>query len=214
VHATRATVDLLGILLPDSGHRQEEEAAYHNKHGTSKHTPALPLHTAEDGRRAAQRVRGAAYGEVVKLAPTLSTSFARAGHSLGSAIVRFALEQSGRLPRLPMFIDSPMAIDATEVYCAHPEDFDGEMRDLVVNRRCPLHRVDFQLARTADESKAINMRAHVEVVYGLSAHADSDGLMRWRRTSTRPPKRVFVVHGDPGPAAALAGRVPTSSVGT
>jgi len=41
VYATRATADLLKILLPDSGHLQEEEAAYHNKRGTSKHKPAL-----------------------------------------------------------------------------------------------------------------------------------------------------------------------------
>ena len=53
----------------------------------------------------------------------------------------------------------------------------------------------------------IPVRAHVETVHGLSAHADADGLMRWLRTARRPPKRVFVVHGDPGPALALATRI-------
>jgi metallo-beta-lactamase family protein len=56
VTATRGTADLARIMLPDSGHLQEEEAAYHNTHGTSKHTPALPLYTAEEGARAAEIV--------------------------------------------------------------------------------------------------------------------------------------------------------------
>ena len=51
------------------------------------------------------------------------------------------------------------------------------------------------------------MRARVETVHGLSAHADAAGLMRWLRTASRPPKRAFVVHGDPGPARALATRI-------
>jgi metallo-beta-lactamase family protein len=53
----------------------------------------------------------------------------------------------------------------------------------------------------------IPARARIETIRGLSAHADSDGLMRWLQTAARPPKRVFVVHGDPAPAAALATRI-------
>jgi metallo-beta-lactamase family protein len=53
----------------------------------------------------------------------------------------------------------------------------------------------------------VRVRAHVEAVHGLSAHADADGLLRWLRTATRPPKRVCIVHGDPDPAQAFAARV-------
>ncbi len=366
VYATRATADLLKILLPDSGHLQEEEAAYHNRHATSKHKPALPLYTAEEGLKAAERVAGVGYGEPLELSSGIQVLFRRAGHVLGSAIVTVeigngagrrrlvfsgdlgrygapilpdptplgeadgvivestygdrrhdpepipaqlervirqaitrsgativpafaigrtqelmyhlsALEKAGRIPRLPAYVDSPMAIEATEIYCAHPEDFDGDMRAMVMDRNCPLHCGDFRLARTPEESKAINairgpvliiaasgmatggrvlhhlrlrlpdprttvllvgyqaagtrgrglqdgakslkmfgaevpVRAHVETMHGLSAHADSEGLMRWLRTAARPPKRVFVVHGDPAPAQALAARV-TSELG-
>lgn len=361
VYATRATADLVKVLLPDSGHLQEEEAAYHNKRGTSKHKPALPLYTAQEGLRAAKRIVGVGYGELVELPSGVRVLFRRAGHILGSAIVTVeigngagrrrlvfsgdlgrygapilpdptplgeadyiavestygdrrhdpepvpsqlervikeavrrggaiivpafaigrtqelmyhlsALEKAGRLPRLPAYVDSPMAIEATEIYCAHPEDFDGDMRDMVMNRNCPLHCGDFRLARTPEESKAINgirgpvliiaasgmatggrvlhhlrlrlpdprttvllvgyqapgtrgrllqdgskslkmfgevvpVQARVELIHGLSAHADSEGLLRWLGTAPRPPKRVFIVHGDPGPAEALAARV-------
>src|SRR5262249_20321991 len=53
----------------------------------------------------------------------------------------------------------------------------------------------------------IPVRAHIEVIHGLSAHADANGLLRWLRTATGRPRRAFVVHGDPGPAETLAGRI-------
>jgi metallo-beta-lactamase family protein len=53
----------------------------------------------------------------------------------------------------------------------------------------------------------VPVRAQVATIQGLSAHADQDGLLRWLRTATRRPRRLFVVHGEPGPAAALADRV-------
>lgn len=359
--ASRATTDLLKILLPDSGHLQEEEAAYHNRHGTSKHRPALPLYTAAEGAAAAARVEGVGYGEPVPVAPELTVSFRRAGHILGSAMLTIevgsatarrrvifsgdvgrygapilpvpapigeppdyvvvestygdrrhdpdpvphlarviregaarggaiiipafavgrtqelmhhlaGLERTGAVPRLPAYVDSPMAVSAVQIYCDHPEDFDGDMRAMVMDRNCPLQCADFRLARTPEESKAINdepgqvlivspsgmvtggrvlhhlrrrlpdphttvllvgyqaagtrgrslqdgarfvrifgtdvpVRARVETVSGLSAHADAEGLLRWLRTAPAPPRAAFVVHGEPGPATALAERV-------
>lgn len=84
VLATRATADLLKLFLPDSGHLQEEEAAYHNKRGTSKHRPALPLYTEEEGRAAAELVEGADYREPRALASGIAVTFRRAGHIFGS----------------------------------------------------------------------------------------------------------------------------------
>ena len=48
IYATPATIDLCGIILPDSGHLQEEDAAFHNKMKSSKHNPALPLYTMQE----------------------------------------------------------------------------------------------------------------------------------------------------------------------
>jgi metallo-beta-lactamase family protein len=48
IHCTPATYELCKLLLPDSGHLQEEDAEYANRHGFSKHKPALPLYTQED----------------------------------------------------------------------------------------------------------------------------------------------------------------------
>lgn len=75
------TADLLKILLPDSGHLQEEEAAYHNKRGTTKHTPALPLYTTEEGLAAAERVEGVDYRVPLPLAERRPSLLSRSSWS-------------------------------------------------------------------------------------------------------------------------------------
>ena len=57
IYATPSTIDLCGIMLPDSGHLQEEDAAFYNKIKKSKHTPALPLYTLEEAERCMQYFR-------------------------------------------------------------------------------------------------------------------------------------------------------------
>ena len=52
----------------------------------------------------------------------------------------------------------------------------------------------------------VPVRARVVTIHGLSAHADRAGLLRWLGTARRAPRGLFVVHGEPGPAAALAER--------
>jgi metallo-beta-lactamase family protein len=361
VTATRGTDDLARILLPDSGHLQEEEAAYHNRRGTSKHTPALPLYTAEEGAQAADKFQGVDYGKPTRLLPAIQATFRRAGHILGSSSIHLelqagapprrmvfsgdigryaapilldpepigeadyvfvestygdrlhdttpipdqlervvrtavdrggalvvpafavgrtqeliyhlrALEDAGRIPKMPTFVDSPMAIEATGLYCAHPEDLDPDTAKPVIEGTCPLHTSRFKLTRSVEDSRKINdvrgtaiiiaasgmatggrilhhlrrrlpdpkttvllvgfqapgtrgrliqdgartirifgeevpVKAHVEVIHGLSAHSDANGLLRWLRTATGKPRHVYVVHGELGPADTLAGRI-------
>lgn len=86
VYVTRGTRDLLGVLLPDAGHLQEEDAAYANRKGFSKHKPALPLYTKEDATHALTRLRAFGWEETVDVGE-LSLRFSRAGHILGAAHV-------------------------------------------------------------------------------------------------------------------------------
>src|SRR5512141_1119410 len=99
VHCTAATRDLCGLLLPDSGRLQEEEARYANKKGYSKHAPdARPLYTEADALAALRRLRTAPYGERHEVAPGVALRFHRAGHILGSAAVELELAGSGDAP--------------------------------------------------------------------------------------------------------------------
>src|SRR6266852_2815689 len=95
IYTTPATIDLCGIILPDSGHLQEEDAAFHNKHKTSKHDPALPLYTAAEAQACQQYFKPVNIGDVVQVAPGLSFQFVRAAHILGSAMAEISVNVNG-----------------------------------------------------------------------------------------------------------------------
>jgi metallo-beta-lactamase family protein len=100
IYATPPTIDLCGILLPDSGHLQEEDAAFYNKHKKSKHDPALPLYTLEEAEESLQYFRPVQYGEAQPLCPEISFRFVRAGHILGSSMAEITLQTNGKSRRL------------------------------------------------------------------------------------------------------------------
>lgn len=90
-HATAGTTQLAGIVLPDSGHLQEEEAEYANRKGFSKHHPALPLYTEQDARRSLRRFHSHPFDTEIEIAPGVHLTFHRAGHILGSATATIRL---------------------------------------------------------------------------------------------------------------------------
>ncbi|TNF61157.1 MAG: MBL fold metallo-hydrolase [Burkholderiales bacterium] len=94
VWSTPATRDLAKIMLPDSGHIQEEDAAFANRHGFSKHKPALPLYTEEDALRSLRQFRTVPMGQAFEPVRGWQARFSGAGHILGAASL--LLEVGGR----------------------------------------------------------------------------------------------------------------------
>ena len=86
IYCTDATRDLAEILLPDAARLQEEDAAYANRKGFSKHHPALPLFDEQDAKRALARMHPVRFGQEVDLG-NLTARFHQAGHILGSAFI-------------------------------------------------------------------------------------------------------------------------------
>lgn len=78
VLATRATCELLGVMLPDSGHLQEKEA---------EREGGAPLYTVAQAQQALRRLQAVDYDEEVRPHPTVRVRFRDAGHILGSAIL-------------------------------------------------------------------------------------------------------------------------------
>jgi metallo-beta-lactamase family protein len=357
VHCTGATADLLRVLLLDSAHLQEEEADSANRHGYSKHDPALPLYTTEDVERALGLVERHAAGRPFCVVDGVRAELRHAGHILGSALVTLeigkeqalvrlgfsgdlgrwdrpilrdpeklsevdvllvestygdrvhgvdpdaelaavvcaaagrggalivpafavgrsqellwrlrALEEARRIPQLPIFLDSPMAIDVTDIYARHAEEHDAETRAMFDAKHSPFACRQLTLVRTVAQSKALNertgpmiiiagsgmatggrvlhhlearlpderstvllvgyqaagtrgrslqegartlrmhgrdvsVRARVATLDGLSAHADRNEILRWLASFSRPPRRTFVVHGEPHAAESLS----------
>jgi metallo-beta-lactamase family protein len=182
------------------------------------------------------------------------------------------LEEAGAIPVLDVFVDSPMAIDATAITLAHLDELDEETAALVASGIEPLHPQRLHIVRDAAQSRALNpiigpgiilsasgmctggrikhhlrvrlpdarntvcfvgfqaagtrgralqegaanvhifgervdVRAAIERVEGFSAHADQAQLLAWLGGFARPPKAVFVTHGEPRGSEALAAAV-------
>lgn len=287
VHCTPATADLCGILLPDSGYLQEEEAARANRYGYTKHRPALPLYTREDAGRSLDHLRTVELGRDVETAGGLRFRFGRAGHILGSATVlvtgprtiafsgdlgrprdpllkppepiraadylvlestygdrvhrredpgdtladvvnrtvarggvviipSFAvgraqsvlyhlalLRARGRIPRVPVYVDSPMAVDATRIFRTHADEHRLTTPQVVAMRQIAT------IANTPDESKAIDRDDDPKIIISASGMA-TGGRVLFHLARFAPDARntvLFVGYQAAGTrgAAMLAG---------
>jgi len=97
VHCTAGTADLCQLVLPDAGRIQEEDARQANRHGYSKHHPALPLYTESDAQAALRLLRSREYRKPVEVAPGITVEFVPAGHLLGSSYVLARLDGAGTI---------------------------------------------------------------------------------------------------------------------
>ena len=91
VYATPGTRDLCEILLSDSGHLQERDAEFANRHGYSKHRPAKPLYTQKDAEISLASFKRVPFEKSTNLGEGVSVRFLPAGHILGAAIVQITV---------------------------------------------------------------------------------------------------------------------------
>ena len=95
VFTSRATGDLMKILLPDSARIQEEGARYRNRKGLSRHKPALPLYEEEDADRTLELLHQVPNdGNPVDICDGIKASFNVAGHILGASLVLVEMENA------------------------------------------------------------------------------------------------------------------------
>jgi metallo-beta-lactamase family protein len=255
IYATKATVDLCSIMLPDSGHIQEMDAKFVNKKNVKlSRDPVTPLYTADDATKCLKNFVPVSYGEIIQIHPRVEVRFRDAGHILGSSFIEmwvdegfrktkivfsgdlgpkdqviindpeileeadvlliestygdrlhkkkeetydefkniildahnkkgniiipaFAVERtqeiiytlsrlikSGEIPEIPVYIDSPLAISATEIFKKNRDCFDQEMQRLILSGDSPLDFPSLHYTRTTDESKWLNTEAKGAII--------------------------------------------------
>lgn len=96
IHATRPTVDLCGVMLPDSAHIQAVEVLHLNRRRARWQAEAVtPIYEAADVERTMDQMLGHDYGDWVTVLPGVRARFWNAGHMLGSASVELELTVAG-----------------------------------------------------------------------------------------------------------------------
>ena len=91
IYCTDGTRRLAQIVLPDSGYLQEEEAEFANRHGSSKHDPALPLYTQADAMACLDQFETVPFDSPHQVLSTVEATWQRAGHILGAASIGLRL---------------------------------------------------------------------------------------------------------------------------
>lgn len=145
IYATPPTIDLCGVILPDSGHLQEEDAAFYNKHKKSKHTPALPLYTLEEAQDCLRYFKPVEFEQTQQLCPEISFRFVHAAHILGSGMAEINVNINGAIRRLLFTGDIGRVRDhkISPGKVVHSGPAEGECADVLVmestygNRRHP-----------------------------------------------------------------------------
>lgn len=100
IYCTRATYDLSQLMLMDAAKIQEEDAAYANRKGFSKHKPALPLYTSDDAAGALGFMEPVDYGTWLEPADGVRARFLNIGHILGASMIEVHLETGDRELRI------------------------------------------------------------------------------------------------------------------
>jgi len=101
VYATRETCNLCNIMLADSAHIQESDAAYQTKKNARKNLPAVePLYTLADVNELLEHFRPCGYHEAIRVDDGLVVSFSDCGHLMGSAAISLWLTEDGETRKI------------------------------------------------------------------------------------------------------------------
>jgi metallo-beta-lactamase family protein len=93
IHCTPATLDLVELMLMDAAHIQEEDAAFANRKGFSKHHPAEPLYTTHDAMQSLKLLKPSSFNHWTRLSSRLKFRLVNSGHILGAAFAEFRIAE-------------------------------------------------------------------------------------------------------------------------
>ena len=301
VITTKATRDLCSIMLPDSGHIQEQEIEWRNrKRKREGKEPLPPLYTAQDGIDTMEIFKPVNYDEIIEIDPNIYVRFNDAGHMLGSAIIEIWVKEDGKetkavftgdlgnndipllssptmietadylvmestyggrlhmrnddkanlflnivsetldkggtvvipsfavgrtqeilyelnnlkdtqegedfkkkyatLMKAPVYVDSPLAISATEIFKENANLFDEETQAVIESGDNPLEFPGLQFTRTADESKALNEKNESSIIISASGMCEVGRIKHHLKHHLWDPNStiLFVGYQAPG----------------
>ncbi len=108
------------------------------------------------------------------------------------------LMHAGRIPRMPVFIDSPLAINATEIYRMHPDCMDCDVVKFTREVGSILDAANCTLVETADESKALNNIKTPCVIISASGMCESGRILHHLKNNVTSPKNTVLIVGFQG----------------
>ena len=301
IYAHKATCDLCGIMLPDSGHIQEMESEWKNKKRLRKGEKIIPpLYTAEDAIKCLEIFSAVKYDEIIQVDTNIFVRFNDAGHMLGSSIIEVWANEDGKetkavftgdlgnndipllssptmlescdylimestygsrlhikndqkaemfldivsetidnggkviipsfavgrtqeilyeinkiketrddeefrrkyktLMKVPVYVDSPLAISATEVFRQNTDLFDDDIKQKMENGDNPLEFPGLKFTQTAEESIALNESQESAIIISASGMCEVGRIKHHLKHNIWNPNNtiLFVGYQAPG----------------
>jgi metallo-beta-lactamase family protein len=287
IYCTDATVDLCRVMLMDSAHIQEQDAAFITKKNAKKGLPpAEPVYTTADTQAVLGQFQSiGSYNQPTLITDGITATWLDAGHMLGSAMIVVDIEEGGRkvrlafsgdlgrghndilsdpdhprdadylitestygdkvheplddvndrvcaianrtlekngkiiipsfavgrtqqllytcyqitqsrrIPPLPVYVDSPLSLQATEVYKHHFESFNQKFRDVMMNASNPFSASNVHYVQSVDESKAINDLTKPCVIISASGMADAGRIRHHIKNNIEDDRNTILIVG-------------------
>jgi len=151
------------------------------------------------------RLHKSATHVINKLANVVNRTAARGGRIIVPAfavgrtqqlvLLLHELANQNQIPNIPIFVDSPLAINVTSVYRDHPECFDREIREYLLNREDPFGFERLQYIREVSESKKLNDLHGPFVVISASGMCEQGRILHHLRNNIEDPRNTVLITG-------------------
>ncbi|MEO6038706.1 MAG: MBL fold metallo-hydrolase, partial [Saprospiraceae bacterium] len=105
------------------------------------------------------------------------------------------LESAGRLPKIPVFVDSPLAVNATEVFINHPECFDGEVHRYMLSNENPFGFNGLVYIRSVDGSKQLNVNQQPCIIISASGMMNAGRIRHHLLNNIENSRNTFLIVG-------------------
>jgi metallo-beta-lactamase family protein len=105
------------------------------------------------------------------------------------------LQEAGRIPRLPIFVDSPMATAATKIIASHPECFDTEIRERIENGEDPFYFEGMRYVASVEESMELNSLRSPHVIISASGMIETGRVLHHLKQSCGRQQDCLLIVG-------------------
>ena len=105
------------------------------------------------------------------------------------------LTEAGDIPEVPIFVDSPLAVNATEIFRIHPECFNSEVYDFLFEKRNPFGFENLTMVRKVTESKKLNEVHEPAIIISASGMCEAGRILHHLRNNIEDPKNTILFVG-------------------
>ncbi len=105
------------------------------------------------------------------------------------------LHQQGRIPALPIFVDSPLAMNVTDVFTRHPECYDEETRAFLAKTGDPFHFSSLRYIETAEESMRLNHLPGPAIIISASGMCEGGRVLHHLRNNIEDERNTILIIG-------------------